>query len=177
MAPSCLVTRLFRGFCFALLALSAACGGPSPDYSEASIADLQDQMHRGELNSEQLVSWYLERIEAIDRNGPALNAILEVNPDALQTARALDEERRESGPRGPMHGIPVILKANIDTADQMHTSAGSLALAEHNPAVDAFIVSRLRNGGAVILGKANLSEWANFRSERSSSGWSSAYCV
>ena len=164
---------MIRKLCIPLLLVLSACNGATPDYTEASIADLQDQMHRGKLTAEQLVNWYLERIEAVDRNGPALNAILEVNPDALQTARALDEERRESGPRGPMHGIPVILKANIDTADQMHTSAGSLALAGHNPAVDAFIVSRMRDAGAVILGKANLSEWANFRSTRSSSGWSS----
>ncbi len=151
----------------------AACGGQSPDFNEATIAGLQDKMHRGEVSSEELVSWYLERIESIDRNGPQLNAIIEINPDALQIARALDEERRRSGPRGPMHGIPVILKANIDTADRMHTTAGSLALQEHRADKDAFLVGRLRAAGAVILGKANLSEWANFRSTRSSSGWSS----
>lgn len=150
-----------------------ACGGQSPDFNEATIAGLQDKMHRGEVSSEELVSWYLERIESIDRNGPQLNAIIEINPDALQIARALDEERRQSGPRGPMHGIPVILKANIDTADRMHTTAGSLALQEHRADKDAFLVGRLRAAGAVILGKANLSEWANFRSSRSSSGWSS----
>jgi amidase len=130
-------------------------------------------MQRGELTSEQLVSWYLERIESIDRNGPGLNAIIEINPDALTTARALDEEWQRSGPRSPLHGIPVVLKANIDTADNMRTSAGSLALKNHRPPSDAFIVSRLRDAGAVILAKANLSEWANFRSVRSSSGWSS----
>jgi amidase len=162
-----------RYFLIAILSALAACGGQPPDVQEATIADLQDRMHRGELDSEQLVSWYLERIEAIDRNGPRLNAVIEINPDALQIARALDEERRQSGPRGPMHGIPVILKANIDTADRMHTTAGSLALENHNPKTDAFLVSRLRDAGAVILGKANLSEWANFRSTRSSSGWSS----
>ncbi|MDH3350861.1 MAG: amidase [Gammaproteobacteria bacterium] len=151
----------------------AACSSEPQDFAEATIADLQDRMHRGELTSEQLVRWYLQRIETVDRLGPTLNAILEINPAALQSARALDEERRQSGPRGPMHGIPVILKANIDTADRMHTSAGSLALANHRPAVDAFVVTRLREAGAVILGKANLSEWANFRSTRSSSGWSS----
>jgi amidase len=165
--------NMTRALCISLLLALAACSSESPDYTEASIAELQDQMHRGEITSERLVSWYLDRIDAIDRNGPALKAILEINPDALQIARALDEERRESGPRGPMHGIPVVLKANIDTADNMHTSAGSLALADHRPAVDAFIVSRMRDAGAVILGKANLSEWANFRSDRSSSGWSS----
>ncbi len=162
-----------RGCLVALLAVLAACGGQSPDFNEATIAGLQDKMHRGEVSSEELVSWYLERIESIDRNGPQLNAIIEINPDALQIARALDEERRQSGPRGPMHGIPVILKANIDTADRMHTTAGSLALQEHRADKDAFLVGRLRAAGAVILGKANLSEWANFRSTRSSSGWSS----
>ena len=158
------------------LALSVtlvACGGPPQNFDEATIADLHDRMHRGELSSEQLVTWYLDRIEAIDRNGPALNSIIELNPDALLTARSLDEEWRDSGPRGPLHGIPVVLKANIDTADRMRTSAGSLALADHAPAEDAYLVSRLRDAGAVILGKANLSEWANFRSTRSSSGWSS----
>ncbi len=156
-----------------MLAMLAACGGQQPDFNEATIADLQDSMHRGEISSEQLVNWYLERIESIDRNGPRLNAIIEINPDALQIARALDEERQRSGPRGPMHGIPVILKANIGTADGMHTTAGSLALKDHIPGKDAFIVDRLRTAGAVILGKANLSEWANFRSTHSSSGWSS----
>ncbi|NIA27034.1 MAG: amidase [Desulfobulbaceae bacterium] len=155
-----------------LLAI-AACTAPPPDIEEATIADLHDRMQRGELTAEQLVSSYLERIEAIDRNGPQLNSIIEINPDALLTARSLDEEWQESGPRGPMHGIPVVLKANIGTADQMQTTAGSLALANHRPDTDAFLVSRLRDAGAIILGKANLSEWANFRSSRSSSGWSS----
>lgn len=151
----------------------AACSQPGADYSEATIAELQDQMQRGELTSEQLLSWYLQRIDDIDRAGPQLNSIIELNPDALTIARALDEEWLISGPRGPMHGIPVVLKANIDTADQMHTTAGSLALAAHIAVEDAFIVGRLRDAGAVILGKANLSEWANFRSGNSSSGWSS----
>lgn len=173
MLRSCLANGIHRNFRFAVLLSLVACSSESQDFAEATIADLQDRMHRGELTSEQLVRWYLQRIETIDRDGPTLNAILEVNPDALQTARSLDEERQRSGPRGPMHGIPVILKANIDTADRMRTSAGSLALADHSPAIDAFIVTRLRDAGAVILGKANLSEWANFRSTRSSSGWSS----
>lgn len=153
--------------------LFAACSSPPQDLGEVTIADLHDRMNRGELSSEELVGWYLDRIEAIDRNGPALSSIIEVNPDALLTARALDEEWQESGPRGPLHGIPVVLKANVDTADRMRTSAGSLALADHVPPRDAFLVSRLRDAGAVILGKANLSEWANFRSTNSSSGWSS----
>jgi len=157
----------------ATLVILAACGGEPPNYEEASIAELHDQMQRGELKSEQLIHWYLDRIEAIDRSGPELRAIIELNPDALMIARSLDEEWQESGPRGPLHGIPVVLKANIDTADRMHTTAGSLALADHIAPVDAFLVSQLRDAGAVILGKANLSEWANFRSTRSSSGWSS----
>jgi amidase len=156
-----------------LCLLLAACAPEPANIEEASIAELHDQMQRGELSSEQLVSWYLDRIEAIDRNGPMLNSIIELNPDALQIARALDEEWKESGPRGPMHGIPVVLKANIDTADRMHTTAGSLALKDHIASNDAFLVSRLRDAGAIILGKSNLSEWANFRSENSSSGWSS----
>ncbi len=157
---------------FALLAL-AACSGTESDFTEASIADLHDQLQRGEITSVELVDWYVDRIAAIDQGGPALNAIIEVNPDARNIALSLDREWRSAGPRGPLHGIPVVLKANIDTADQMVTSAGSLALAEHVPSEDAFIVKRLRDAGAVILGKANLSEWANFRSTRSSSGWSS----
>lgn len=157
---------------FLMLALTA-CTGSERDYSEMDIASLHDQMQRGELSSEELVGWYIDRIEKIDRAGPTLNSIIEINPDALNIARALDEEWKTSGPRGPMHGIPVILKANIDTGDQMHTSAGSLALADHIPPQDAFVVKRLRDSGAVILGKANLSEWANFRSTRSTSGWSS----
>jgi amidase len=163
-----------RGFLTALILLAlAACTGSERDFSEVDISVLHDLMQRGDLSSEELVDWYIQRIESIDRNGPALNSIIEVNPDAMKIARALDKEWQSSGPRGPMHGIPVILKANIDTADQMYTSAGSLALAEHVPPEDAFVVKRLRDAGAVILGKANLSEWANFRSSRSSSGWSS----
>ena len=154
--------------------LLAACSGGERDFAEAGIADLHDRMQRGELTSEELVDWYLRRIETIDRSGPNLNSMIEVNPDARTIARSLDREWRSSGPRGPLHGIPVVLKANIDTADAMYTSAGSLALAEHVPPEDAFVVKRLRDAGAVILGKANLSEWANFRSTRSSSGWSSA---
>ena len=162
--------QLWLGIAFVAL---AACSGADRDFSESSIADLHDQMQRGELSSAELVDWYIDRIEAIDQAGPGLNAIIEINPDARDTAAALDQEWRSSGPRGPLHGIPVVLKANIDTADQMYTSAGSLALAEHVPEEDAFIVKRLRNAGAVILAKSNLSEWANFRSSRSSSGWSS----
>jgi len=156
-----------------VVAALAACSGADRDLSEASIADLHDRMQRGEITSAELVDWYIDRIETIDRAGPGLNAIIEINPDAHRIAASLDQEWQDSGPRGPLHGIPVVLKANIDTSDQMYTSAGSLALAEHVPTEDAFIVKRLRNAGAVILAKANLSEWANFRSTRSSSGWSS----
>lgn len=143
------------------------------DYTEDSVAELQAMMQRGELSSEQLIGWYLQQIDRVDRAGPNLNSIIELNPDALSIARSLDEERQTSGPRGPLHGIPVVLKANIDTADQMHTSAGSLALRDHIAPQDAAVVSRLRDAGAVILAKANLSEWANFRSTKSTSGWSS----
>lgn len=143
------------------------------DYRELDIESLQTLMQEGELSSQQLTQYYLDRIEAIDRNGPALNSIIEVNPQAIEIAAALDAERQVSGPRGPMHGIPVVLKANIDTADQMETTAGSLALKGHRPPADAFVVTKLRAAGAVILAKANLSEWANFRSDWSSSGWSS----
>ena len=155
------------------LLIVSACSSGQQDFSEASIADLHDQLQRGEVTAVELVDWYIDRIAALDQAGPTLNAIIEVNPDARGIAEALDREWRSSGPRGPLHGIPVVLKANIDTADQMYTSAGTLALAEHVPHEDAFIVKRLRDAGAVILGKANLSEWANFRSTRSSSGWSS----
>lgn len=157
---------------FFLLAACAPVSGQS-EYNEYDIATLQRLMSEGELSSAELTGYYLQRIESIDRGGPELNAIIEVNPDAMDIAKALDEERRTSGPRGRMHGIPVVLKANIDTADQMTTTAGSLALAGHQPPADAFIVARLREEGAVILAKANLSEWANFRSSESSSGWSS----
>lgn len=148
---------------------------PTPDanFWEQDIVSLQVMMQKDELNSRQLTQYYLDRIEALDRNGPALNSIIEVNPEAIEIATALDAERLSSGPRGPMHGIPVVLKANIDTADQMETTAGSLALKGHKPPADAFIVEQLRQAGAVILAKANLSEWANFRSTHSSSGWSS----
>ena len=152
-----------------------ACTAPSEqaDYRELDIDSLQALMASGELTSAELTQFYLDRIEAIDRNGPALNSIIQVNPDAIAIATALDAERRESGPRGPLHGIPVVLKDNINTADAMETTAGSLALKGHRPPADAFIVEQLRAAGAVILAKANLSEWANFRSDNSSSGWSS----
>ena len=164
-----LVSSLWLGvFLFGCTATSVR-----SDYREYDIDSLQALMQQGELTSEELTRFYLDRIDAIDRNGPSLNSIIEINPDAIAIAAALDAERRDSGPRGPMHGIPVVLKANIDTADDMETTAGSLAMKGHRPAADAFIVEKLRAAGAVILAKANLSEWANFRSTNSSSGWSS----
>ena len=129
-------------------------------------------MTAGRYTARQIAELYLRRIDEIDRQGPALRSVIEVNPDALTIADALDAERRTRGPRGPLHGIPILIKDNIDTADRMLTTAGSLALAESRPARDAFVVERLRAAGAVILGKTNLSEWANFRSTKSSSGWS-----
>ncbi len=143
------------------------------DFQETSIIEIQSQMADGRLTSTQITRAYLDRIKLIDKRGPALNAILEINPDALKIAADLDAERSAKGPRGPLHGIPIILKANIDTADRMTTTAGSLALQGSIAAEDAFLVSQLRASGAVILGKANLSEWANFRSSHSTSGWSS----
>jgi len=149
----------------------AATLAPFP-YAETGIAELQAAMARGETSSRDLVQAYLARIIALDRNGPKLHAIIELNPLARSEAAALDAERARGHVRGPLHGIPVVLKDNID-ATPMATSAGSLALAEFRPAADAFLVKRLREAGAVILGKTNLSEWANFRSTRSTSGWSS----
>ncbi len=142
-------------------------------YDEHDITALQQAMESGELTARALVDHYLERIEAIDRSGPELSSIIQINPQAQEIADALDVERRKSGPRGPLHGIPLVLKANIGTGDQMATHAGSLALANHHAADDAFLVKQLRESGAIILAKTNLSEWANFRSTRSSSGWSS----
>ena len=129
-------------------------------------------MTAGQLSARRLVEMYLARIEALDRNGPALRSIIETNPDALDLAEALDRERSQQGARGPLHGIPILLKDNIDTADRMATTAGSLALAGSRVARDATVAQRLRAAGAILLGKANMSEWANFRSSHSSSGWS-----
>lgn len=144
---------------------------PAFAHAEADIATLQAQMARGTLDSAGLTAAYLQRIDALDRQGPALHAIIERNPQALDEARQLDAERRAGHLRGPLHGIPIVLKDNID-ARPMANSAGSLALADFHPPHDAFLVQRLRQAGAVILGKSNLSEWANFRSSASSSGWS-----
>jgi amidase len=139
---------------------------------EKSIAELHAEMERGALTSQAITRRYLARISEMDKQGPAINAVIELNPDALAIAEQRDVERRAGGVRGPLHGIPVLIKDNIDSADKMRTSAGSLALATSTPPKDAFIVERLRQAGAVLVGKTNLSEWANFRSTRSTSGWS-----
>ena len=146
--------------------------GPFPELEEVTIAELQQAMATGHLTAQQLARQYLRRIRELDQRGPRLKSVIELNPDVLHIAAALDRERRQHGPRGPLHGIPILLKDNIATDDQMQTTAGSLALEGHRPAEDATVAARLRQAGAVILGKANLSEWANFRSFQSSSGWS-----
>ena len=158
-----------------LLVLAAALQNPAPPpfpLEEATAAELQAWMTDGRYTSRQLVEMYLRRIDEVDRSGPALHAVIEVNPDALSIADALDAERKAKGPRGPLHGIPVVIKDNIETADRMLTTAGSLALEGSRPSKDAFLVERLRAAGVVILGKTNLSEWANYRSTHSTSGWS-----
>jgi amidase len=142
------------------------------ELEEATIANLQAAMKSGKESAVSLTKKYLRRIDEIDKRGPTLRAVIEINPDALTIARALDRERKKKGPRGPMHGIPVLIKDNIGTHDRMMTTAGSLALLGSIPPRDSFVAQRLREAGAVILGKANLSEWANFRGDRSSSGWS-----
>jgi amidase len=139
------------------------------DLNEITIGELQQKMESGELNAVQICDKYLERIKLVD---PILKSAIEINPDAIEIARSLDEERKAGNIRGPLHGIPMMIKDNIDTFDKMQTTAGSLALAGNIANVDAFIVKKLRDAGAVLLGKTNLSEWANFRSTNSSSGWS-----
>ncbi|SFP57024.1 amidase [Parafilimonas terrae] len=143
------------------------------ELNEATIDMLQQAMQAGKYTSRKITELYLKRIEAIDKNGPELNAVIEINPDALKIADAMDAERKAGKIRGPMHGIPVLIKDNINTGDKMMTTAGALALQGNYAAKDAFIIQQLRASGAVLLGKTNLSEWANFRSTHSSSGWSS----
>jgi amidase len=161
--------------------LCIACGrepltAPPPsrgfELDEISVGQLQDWMTAGRYTSRRLVELYLDRISQIDRAGPRLRSVIEINPDALAIADALDEERKAKGVRGPLHGVPVLIKDNIDTGDRMLTTAGSLALEGAPAPRDAFVVERLRLAGVVILGKTNLSEWANFRSTKSTSGWS-----
>ena len=146
---------------------------PRPfELDEATISALQAGIFSGKYSARSITEMYLARIEEIDRRGPALASVIEVNPDALGIADALDKERNDRHIRGPLHGIPILIKDNIDTADRMQTTAGSLALLGSKPVKDAFVAQRLREAGAVILGKTNLSEWANIRSSHSSSGWS-----
>jgi amidase len=163
-----------------------ACAGPAPpppaspptpatalnfDLEELTIADLQKRMESGQDTARSIAQKYLDRIEAIDRRGPMLRSIIELNPEALADADRLDQERKAGRPRGPLHGIPILIKDNIATAGRMQTTAGSLALAGAPVPRDAFVVARLRDAGAVLLGKTNLSEWANFRDRHSTSGW------
>ena len=154
--------------CSLFLPIDATAADRSLAY--ASVDQLHMWMEKEDLSAREITEYFLERITLVDDSGPSLNSVIELNPDALEAAEALDAAR---GPRGVLHGIPVLLKANIDTGDRMTTTAGSLALRGHRASRDAFLVQRLRESGAVILGKTNLSEWANFRSSRSSSGWSS----
>lgn len=141
--------------------------------NEVTIDELQNRMKSGELTSRSVTEMYLKRIAAIDKSGPTINSVIETNPDALAIADAMDAERKSGKIRGYLHGIPVLIKDNIDSGDKMMTTAGSIALEGNRAAADAFIIKRLRESGAVLLGKTNLSEWANFRSNRSASGWSS----
>lgn len=143
------------------------------ELEEETIASLGEKLASGKYTSEQLVQLYLKRIETVDKNGAQLNSVIEINPDAIAIAVAMDKESKAGKSRGPLHGIPVLIKDNIDTADKMQTTAGSLAMVGNIASKDAFIVKKLRESGAIIIGKTNLSEWANFRSTQSSSGWSS----
>ena len=147
---------------------------PAFELNEVTIGELQGGMRSGRFTARSIAEKYLARIEALDRDkkGPALNSVIELNPDALGIADRLDQERKQKSSRGPLHGIPVLIKDNLDTADRMGTTAGSLAMVGAKPPKDAFVVEKLRQAGAVILGKTNLSEWANIRSSHSTSGWS-----
>jgi amidase len=142
------------------------------ELDEITIDDLQKALQSGHYSSHSLTEKYVARIQEIDKAGPRVNSVIEINPDALQIADALDRERTAKGPRGALHGVPILLKDNIDTGDRMNTTAGSLALLGSRPANDAFVAAQLRKAGAVLLGKTNPSEWANFRSSHSTSGWS-----
>ncbi|MFN8255496.1 MAG: amidase [Bacteroidales bacterium] len=178
-------TSSFAGLSLTSLPFLQSCGNSNsnqkkeeiPDFNfeldELSIDELQKLMAEGKHTCRSITELYLNRIQKLDKNGPALNSVIELNPDALVIADTLDKERKDGKIRGPMHGIPLLIKDNIDTADKMETTAGALALSGHIAAKDAFLVQKLRDAGALILGKTNLSEWANFRSTQSSSGWSS----
>ncbi|HKG48292.1 MAG TPA: amidase [Pyrinomonadaceae bacterium] len=154
------------------LSVSKTETSPAFELDELTITDLQQGLQSGKYTSRELVEKYSNRISEIDKRGPGLYSVIEMNPDAERIAVALDRERKERGPRSPLHGIPTLIKDNIDTQDRMMTTAGSLALVGAKPLRDAFVAQKLREAGAVILGKTNLSEWANFRSTKSSSGWS-----
>ena len=145
---------------------------PHPELARVTVQELRRHLETGDLTAVRLVEMHLERIESIDRKGPGLHSIIELNPDALDIAERMDRERGDGHARGPLHGIPILVKDNIDTGDRMLTTAGSLSLAGSPARADAALVARLREGGMVLLGKTNLSEWANFRSSRSASGWS-----
>src|SRR5688572_26341438 len=170
--PCSSVKSVVKYLVFWVALIAHAVAAASFPFAEATIDDLQRRMSAGELTSRALTQAYLERIAQIDQAGPRLNSVIELNPDALAIAEKLDAERRGGKTRGPLHGIPVLIKDNIATADAMETTAGSLAMIGHRPPRDAHIVVRLREAGAVILGKTNLSEWANFRGSNSVSGWS-----
>src|SRR6202047_3219107 len=145
---------------------------PAPShFNEATVADLQARMAAGTITAEQLTKYYLQRILALDQNGPGVNSVIELNPDAIRIAEQMDDLRMHGKVLGPLHGIPVLIKDNIDTGDRMQTSAGSFALVGRPALTDSTVAARLRAGGAVIIGKTNLSEWANFRSFESISGW------
>jgi len=177
-----ILTLIFRTFLLTILIMQFSCSGGKDkakiieikefQYLEIEIDDIQKAYSDGSLTVTQLVQAYLDRIEAMDKNGENVNSIIMVNPDALEIAKQLDEELKAGKSRGPLHGIPVVLKDNIDTHDKMPTTAGSRALANSFPLHDSYIAKKLREAGAVILAKANLSEWANFRGDMSSSGWS-----
>jgi len=155
-----------------LLSAAHAASAQSFDLSEITLDALGEGFQSGRFTARAIAEWYLARIDSHDKHGPKVNAVIELNPDALAIADSLDQERKAKGSRGPLHGVPVLIKDNIDTADRMNTTAGSLALAGSIAARDSFVAERLRAAGAVILGKTNLSEWANFRSTHSLSGWS-----
>src|SRR5271157_4992446 len=169
-------TAVYPSLGAARVAEQAASGSPQTprefELDEMTIDSLQAAMQTGQYSSHALTEKYLARIQEVDKGGPMINSVIEVNPEALEIADTLDLERKQKGPRGPLHGIPVLIKDNIDTADRMNTTAGSLALLGSRPPKDAFVAAQLGEAGAVILGKTNLSEWANIRSSHSTSGWS-----
>lgn len=174
-------TLLIATLMASMLAAASYASQPNPqdndkndkkDYSEATVTQLQTLMKQGKLTSETLTKWYIQRILDLDQNGPGVNSVIELNPDALDIARQMDKLRKKGMVLGPLHGIPVLLKDNVDTGDKMQTSAGSFALVGKPALQDSTVAANLRAGGAVILGKTNLSEWANFRSFESISGWS-----